>query len=184
MSELTRISSETKTAMGKAVENTRRELATLRGGKANPSMLDTIKVDAYGQAMALSQVASVSTPEPRLITIQPWDKGLAPAIEKAIQTSELGLNPSNDGTVIRVPVPQLTEERRRELVKVVKKLAEEGRIAVRHARADALAKVKKVEHVSDDEKHSEDKQIQSIHDDFMSQIDELVKGKEAEIMEV
>ena len=184
MTELTKITAESNTAMGKAVENTRRELSTIRGGKASPNMLDTIRVDSYGQHMALNQVASVSTPEPRLLLVQPWDKALIPEIEKAIRASDLGLNPANDGNVIRVPVPQLNEERRRDLVKVVKKLAEEGRIGVRHARTDALHRVKKVEHVSDDDKHHEDKEIQRVHDDHIAQIDDLVKLKEQEVMEV
>ncbi len=184
MSELAKITAETRTAMSKAVENTRRELSTIRGGKASPNMLDTVRVDSYGQFMSLNQVAGVSSPEPRLIMVQPWDKGLIPAIEKAIRESDLGLNPSSDGNVVRVPVPQLNEERRRDLVKVVKKLAEEGRIGVRHARTEALHKVKKVEHVSDDEKHHEEKDIQSVHDEHIAQIDELVKHKEQEVMEV
>jgi len=184
MNELAKITSQTKTAMGKAVENSRRELSTIRGGKASANMLDTIRVDSYGQQMSLNQVAGVSTPEPRLILVQPWDKGLILEIEKAIRNSDLGLNPANDGNVIRVPVPQLNEERRRELVKVVKKLAEEGRIAIRHARTDALHHLKQVEHVSDDDKHHEEKDIQRTHDEHIALIDELVKHKEQEVMEV
>jgi ribosome recycling factor len=184
MSALSEVTKEGKTSMKKAVENTKRELATIRSGQATPSLLDTIRVDAYGQSMPLNQVGSVAAPEPRLLTVQPWDKGLIDAIEKGIQSSELGLNPSNDGTIIRIPLPQLTEERRKELVKVVRKLAEEGKIAVRHGRTEAIARAKQVEHVSqDDERHTE-KEIQKLHDDAIELLDKLVKAKEVEIMEV
>ncbi len=170
--------------MSKAVESTKRELSTIRSGKATTSLLDTVRVEAYGQHLPLNQVASVGAPEPRLLTVQPWDKSLLQVIEKAIRSSDLGLNPATDGTMLRVPLPPLNEERRRELIKVVHKLAEEGRIAVRHARTDAIAKSKKLDHVSDDEKHRMDKDIQKLHDDAIHQIDALVKGKEQEIMEV
>ncbi len=184
MSMLSEVTKDAKAAMKKAVENTKRELATIRSGKATTSLLDTIRVDAYGQSTALNQVGSVAAPEPRLLSVQPWDKGLIGAIEKAIQSSDLGLNPSNDGTIIRIPLPPLTEERRKELVKVVRKLAEEGKIAVRHGRTDAIARAKKVEHVSqDDERHAE-KDIQKFHDDAIEQLDQLIKAKETEIMEV
>ena len=184
MSMLPEVAKDAKVAMKKAVENTKRELATIRSGKATTSLLDTIRVDAYGQATPLNQVGSVAAPEPRMLTVQPWDKGLIDAIERAIQSSELGLNPSNDGTIIRIPLPPLTEERRKELVKVVRKLAEEGKIAIRHGRTEAISQAKKVEHVSkDDERHTE-KDVQKIHDDAIEQIDQIVKAKEAEIMEV
>ncbi|MGH7754224.1 MAG: ribosome recycling factor, partial [Gemmatimonadales bacterium] len=163
---------------------TKRELATIRSGKATTSLLDTVRVEAYGQQLPLNQVASVSAPEPRLLTVQPWDKTVAPAIEKAILTSELGLNPANDGTLIRIPLPPLTEERRKELVKVVHKLAEEGRIAIRHARTDAIAKTKKVEHISEDDQRRSEKEVQKLHDDAMKQVEAIVKSKEHEIMEV
>lgn len=184
MSELSDITKRVKEQMRKAAENTRRELATIRSGKATTSLLDTIRIEAYGQQMSLTQIASVAAPEPRLLTVQPWDKSLVGEVERAIQSAELGLNPANDGTVIRIPIPQLTEERRKELVKIVRKLAEEGKIAIRHSRTDGLNKVKKVEHVSDDDKHHEDKEIQKVHDDAIRQTDELVKAKEEEIMEV
>ncbi len=184
MSTLSEVTKEAKASMKKAVENTKRELATIRSGKATASLLDTIRVDAYGQPMPLNQVGSVAVPEPRMLTVQPWDKGLIDAIERAIQSSELGLNPSNDGTIIRIPLPPLTEERRKELVKVVRKLAEEGKIAVRHGRTEAISRAKKVEHVSkDDERHTE-KDVQKLHDDAIEQLDQLVKAKETEIMEV
>jgi len=171
-------------AMHKAIENTRREFATIRSGKATTGLLDIVRVEAYGQHLPLNQVATVSAPEPRLLTVQPWDRGLMQAIEKALQSSDLGLNPANDGTIIRVPLPPLNEERRKELVKVVHKLAEEGRIAIRHARTDAIAKVKKAEHVSEDEKRRTDKEVQKSHDDAIHEVEALVKAKEQEIMEV
>jgi ribosome recycling factor len=181
---LQEIERHAREAMQKAVENTRREFSTIRSGKATTSLLDTVRVEAYGQQMPLNQVASVSAPEPRLLTVQPWDRGLMAAIEKALQSADLGLNPSNDGTIIRVPLPPLTEERRKELVKVVHKLAEEGRIAIRHGRTDGLHKVKKVEHVSDDDKRRAEKDLQKLHDDGIHEIEALVKAKELEIMEV
>lgn len=184
MNELADIKKNAKDSMRKAIDNTKRELASIRSGKATTSLLDTIRVEAYGQQMPLTQVASVSAPEPRLLTVQPWDRGLIQPIEKAIQASELGLNPANDGTILRIPLPPLTEERRKELVKVVRKLAEEGRIAIRHGRTDGISKAKKVEHVSDDEKHHAEKEIQKLHDDAIASIDAIVKAKEEEIMEV
>ena len=184
MSTLPEVKKEAKASMKKAVENTKRELATIRSGKATTSLLDTIRVDAYGQPTPLNQVGSVAAPEPRMLTVQPWDKGLIDAIERAIQSSELGLNPSNDGTIIRIPLPPLTEERRKELVKVVRKLAEEGKIAVRHGRTEAISRAKKVEHVSkEDERHTE-KDVQKLHDEAIDQLDQLIKAKEVEIMEV
>lgn len=184
MSELKTIEKQAKDQMAKAVDNTQREMSTIRSGKATTSLLDTIRVDAYGQSMPLTQVASVGAPEPRMLTVQPWDKGLMQSIEKALQSSDLGLNPSNDGTMIRVPLPPLTEERRRELVRVVHKLAEDGRIGVRHVRTDALHHIKKVEHVSEDDKRRAEKNVQKLHDDGIAKIDGLVQGKEEEIMEV
>jgi len=170
--------------MDKAVDAVKRELSTVRTGKATTALLDLVRVDAYGSEMPLTQVASVAAPEPRLLTIQPWDKGLVKAIEKAILASDLGLTPANDGTVIRVPLPPLNEERRRELVKVVHRFAEEGKVAVRHARTEAIARIKKTEHVSDDEKKHAEKELQKAHDDHIRMVDDAVKTKEAEIMEV
>jgi len=177
-------SKQARLAMDKAVEAVRREFSTVRTGKATTSLLDLVKVDAYGSEMPLNQVASVATPEPKLLTIQPWDKSLLKAVEKAILASDLGLTPSNDGNIIRLPLPPLTEERRRELVKVVHKFAEEGRVAIRHARTEAISRIKKTEHVSeDDQKHAE-KDIQRLHDDHLKLVEEAVKAKETEIMEV
>jgi ribosome recycling factor len=175
---------QAKQLMDKAVEAVKREFSTVRTGKATTALLDLVRVDAYGNEMPLNQVASVSTPEPKLLTVQPWDKSLLKAIEKAILASDLGLTPSNDGNLIRIPVPALTEERRKELVKVVHKLSEEGRVSIRHARSDAINKIKKTEHVSDDEKKHAEKDAQKLHDEHMKLVDEVVKAKEAEIMEV
>lgn len=170
--------------MHKAVEGTKRELAGLRSNKASTALLDTIRVEAYGNSVPLNQVGLVAAPEPRLLTVQPFDKGLTQAIDKALRESDLGLNPQAAGNLIRIPLPPLSEERRKDLVKVVHKLAEEGRVAVRHGRTDALHKIKKVEHVSDDEKTRAEKEIQKAHDEHIKQIDGLIHGKEAEIMEV
>ncbi|HEV8266398.1 MAG TPA: ribosome recycling factor [Gemmatimonadales bacterium] len=173
-----------KQQMDKSVEAVKREFSTVRTGKATTALLDLVRVEAYGSEMPLTQVASVAAPEPKLLTIQPWDKGLLKAIEKAILASDLGLTPSNDGNIIRVPLPALTEERRKELVKVIHKFAEEGRVAIRHARTETMNKIKKTEHVSaDDQKHAE-KDVQKIHDEHLKLVDAAVKAKEAEIMEV
>jgi ribosome recycling factor len=184
METLQEVTKHAKQQMRKALDNTQREFATIRSGKATTSLLDTVKVDAYGQQTPLNQVGSVAAPEAQLLTVQPWDKGLLGAIEKAIMTADLGLNPSNDGNIIRVPLPPLTEERRKDLMKIVRKLAEEGKIAVRHARTEAISASKKMEHVSDDEKHRTEGEIQKLHDDFIEQVNTLVTAKEAEIMEV
>ncbi len=184
LTTLPEITRHARDAMHKAVESTKRELASIRSGKATTSLLDTVRVEAYGQHLPLNQVASIAAPEPRLLTVQPWDRSLIGAVEKALRTSDLGLNPSNDGSVIRLPLPPLTEERRRELVRVVHKLAEEGRVAVRHARTEAVAQIKKTEHVSEDDKRRAEKEIQKLHDDAIKQVDALLKAKEQEIMEV
>jgi ribosome recycling factor len=173
-----------KQGMDKAVEAVRREFATVRTGKATTSLLDLVRVEAYGSEVPLTQVASVAAPEPKLLTIQPWDKSLLKAVEKAILTSDLGLTPSNDGSVIRLPLPPLTQERRKELVKVIHKFAEEGRVSVRHARTEAIGRIKKTEHVSEDEKKHAEKDVQKMHDDVLKSLDELVKAKEKEIMEI
>ncbi len=138
MSTIPELLKHCRELMGKAVDNTRRELTGIRSGKASTALLDTIRVDAYGSSVPLNQVAMVAAPEARMLTVQPFDKTLAPVIEKAIRDGDLGLNPASQGNIIRVPLPALSEERRKELVKVVHKLAEEGRIAIRHARTDTL----------------------------------------------
>ena len=170
--------------MHKAVENTRREFSGIRTGKATTSLLDTVRVEAYGRHVPLNQVAMVAAPEPRLLTVQPFDKGLTQAIEKAIRDSDLGLNPASQGSLIRVPIPTLTEERRKDLVKVMHKLGEEGRVAVRHARGEAHAKIKKLDKIAEDDKTRGEKDLQKLTDEHIKQIDQLIAAKEAEIMEV
>lgn len=184
MSSIPEILKDCRVAMDKAAESARREFTSIRSGKATTSLLDTIRVDAYGQTLPIAQVASISAPEPRLLVVAPWDKGLASAIEKAIRDSDLGLNPSSQSGAIRVPIPALNEERRRDLVKVVHKLAEEGRIAIRHARTHARELTKKLDKVSEDDKKHADKDLQKLHDDHMAKLEDLLKVKEAEIMEV
>lgn len=175
---------ECRVQMDKAIESSKREFQSIRSGKASPSMLDTVRVEVYGTQMALNQVASISAPEPRVIIVTPFDKGQIKVIEKAIRESDLGLEPSTQGNVIRVPLPMMNEQRRKELVKVVHKLAEEGRIAIRHARTAARDQLKKLNGVSEDDVKHAEKDLQKVHDDYMHKIDDLVKHKEAEIMEV
>ena len=170
--------------MDKAIESSKREFSGIRSGKASPSMLDTVRVEVYGAQMSLNQVASVATPEPRVIIVTPFDKGQIKVIEKAIRESDLGLEPSTQGALIRVPLPMMNEQRRKELVKVVHKLAEEGRIAVRHARTVARDHLKKLNGVSEDDVKHAEKDLQKVHDDYISKIDTMIKAKEAEIMEV
>jgi ribosome recycling factor len=170
--------------MAKAVDSTHRELGTIRSGKASPALLDLVRVEAYGAQVPLNQVAMVAAPEPRMLTVQPFDKSLAPVIEKAIRDANLGLNPASQGNLIRVPLPALSEERRKDLVKVVHKMGEDGRIAVRHARTDALSKIKKLEHVPEDDRTRAEKDVQKHTDEHVRKIDDLIKAKEAEIMEV
>ena len=184
MSTIPEITKHAREAMHKAVESTKRELSTIRSGKATTSLLDLVRVEAYGSQVPLNQVGLVSAPEPRLLTVQPFDKALAPAIEKAIREADLGLNPSTQSGTIRVPLPPLSEERRKELVKVVHKLAEEGRIAVRHARTETMSRLKKLEHTSADDEKRAEKDVQKLHDEHIKQIDGLIRTKEAEIMEV
>ncbi len=184
MKTIPEITKHGRELMAKAVDATRRELSTIRSGKASTSLLDLVRVDAYGSQVPLNQVAMVAAPEPRLLTVQPFDKGLTQAIDKAIRDGDLGLNPSTQGNLIRIPLPPLSEERRRDLVKIVHKLAEEGRVAVRHGRTDTLTKIKKLEHISEDDKTRAEKDVQKLTDEHIRQIDEIIKSKEAEIMEV
>ncbi len=184
MTTIPQIIKDARASMERGLEKTKKEFSSIRTGKASASLLDTIRVEMWGQNMALNQVASVSAPEPRLLTVQPFDKGQLQVIEKAIRESDLGLNPSSQGGMIRVPLPSLNEQRRKDLVKVVHKLAEEGRIAVRHGRTEAREKLKKLEKVSEDDVKHAEKDLQKLHDDFMGKIEELTKSKEADIMEV
>jgi ribosome recycling factor len=178
---------EAQAQMDRSIEALRREFNSVRTGKASPALLDTVRVDAYGSKMPLNQVASVSTPEPRMLIVQPWDKGLLNDIEKAIRNSELGLNPANDGNIIRVPIPALNEERRREMVKLLHRIGEDGRIAVRHARQEANKEIKRMqtEHeISEDDARREMDRIQKLTDEHIAKIDVLLKAKEEEVMEV
>ena len=173
-----------RTAMDKGVDSTRREFSSIRSGKASPNMLDTVRVEMYGSMMALNQVAGVSAPEPRVLIVTPFDKSQTKVIEKAIRESDLGLEPSTQGPIIRVPLPSMNEQRRKDLVKVIHKLAEEGRIGVRHARTEARDKVKKLDGIPEDDKKHFEKDLQKVHDDAIKKIEDLIKSKEAEIMEV
>jgi ribosome recycling factor len=184
MMTIQQITKDMRAAMDKGIESTRREFASIRSGKAAPNMLDTVRVDMYGTSMALNQVASVSAPEPRVLIVTPFDKSQAKVIEKAIRESDLGLDPSAQGAIIRVPLPSMNEQRRKELAKIVHKLAEEGKIAVRHARTHAREALKKLQGVSEDDVKHAEKDLQKVHDDYIHKIDDLIKAKEAEIMEV
>ena len=178
---------ESREHMRAAIEAVRHELATVRSGKASTAILDRVRVEAYGSLLPLNQVATVNAPEPRLILVSPYDRSTIGAIERAIQASELGLTPSNDGSLVRIPVPPLTEERRRELVKVTHKIAEDGRIAVRHARQEANHKIKDLEkkgELAADDSRRWQKDVQDRTDESIREIDEALKRKEAEIMEV
>jgi ribosome recycling factor len=178
---------DAKQRMDTSLETVRRELATMRTGRASVAMLDGIRIDYYGNPTPLNQVANLSTPDPTLITVQPWDMQLVGAIEKAIRTSDLDLNPQSDGKLIRVPVPALTEERRKGLVKHAHKQAEEGRVAVRNVRRDANEHLKKLlkdhEIGEDDEKHAI-AEVQKLTDQHIERINELLKAKETEILAV
>ena len=178
---------ETETKMEKAVESTKDKFASIRAGRANVSMLDGITVDAYGAPSPLSQIGTLSAPEARLLTIDPWDKSLIPAIEKAIQQANLGLNPSNDGRIIRLSVPELTEERRKEYVKMVRKEAEEGKVAIRNIRKDVNNKLRKSEkdsEITEDELKSGEDSVQKLTDKFTKLVDEALDKKEKELTTV
>jgi ribosome recycling factor len=182
-----RIYADTEENMGKALEAMRKEFASIRTGKATPSLLDGIKVDYYGTMTPLSQVANISAPDGRLLVIQPWEKKLIPEIVKAIQKSDLGLNPQSDPNVVRLPIPPLTEERRKDLVKVAKKVAEEGKVAIRNVRRDsndAFKKAEKDKEISEDESRKGQDRVQEITDDHIEKIEEMLKKKEQEIMEI
>jgi ribosome recycling factor len=173
--------------MDKSIEATRSELNSVRTGRASAALLDRIHVDYYGQRTPLRQLATINVPEPRLLTIQPFDPSSLKSVERAIQESDLGLTPSNDGKTIRLPIPQLTEERRKELVRYVRQLAEEGRVAVRNVRRDTIHQLKDLAGGGDvgaDEEHRAEDRVQKLTDEHTKAIDELLKHKEAEIMEV
>ncbi|MEO8031490.1 MAG: ribosome recycling factor [Gemmatimonadota bacterium] len=184
MSTIPELARHARETMTKSVESTRREMSGIRTGKATTSLLDLVRVEAYGSMVPLNQVGMVSAPEPRLLTVQPFDKGLTQAIEKSIRDSDLGLNPATQGGLIRVPIPSLNEERRKEMVKLMHRLAEEGRVAVRHSRGDVIGKIKKLEKISEDDKARAEKDVQKFTDEHIKQIDQMIAAKEAEIMEV
>jgi len=176
---------EAKARMEEAVEALRREFATVRTGKATPALLDTVKVDAYGSKMPLNQVASVSTPEPSLLVVQPFDKTLLPDIERAILTADLGFNPANDGNIIRIPVPPLNEERRKEFAKLLHHMAEDGKVSLRQARKIGNDEVKlamKEHESSEDEGRHQMDEIQKLTDNCSTRIDEMLEKKEKEVM--
>ena len=173
--------------MEKALEALRRDLATVRTGRASPGLVEHLKVDYYGAATPLNQLATISTPDARLITIQPWDRGSIGAIEKAILKSDIGLNPSNDGTLIRLAIPQLTEERRRDIAKQVRKRAEDARVAVRNIRRDAHENIRRLEHeheISQDDLHRAETELQKLTDDHIKEIDKVGHEKEEEVLAV
>ena len=178
---------EANRRMDKSVEATAHEFNTVRTGRASAALLDRIQVEYYGQKTPLRQLATINVPEPRLLTVQPYDPSSMKGIERAIQESDLGLTPSNDGKVIRLPIPQLTEERRKELVKVVRHLAEEGRVVIRNVRRDVMHDLKELVRegeVGDDEERRAEDKLQKITDDHVARVGELLKRKEEEIMEV
>jgi ribosome recycling factor len=173
--------------MGKSVESTNHEFASVRTGRASPALVDRVVVDYYGAPTPLRQLATISAPEARLLSIQPYDKSAIKFIEKAINESDLGLNPSNDGNVIRLAIPELTEERRRELVKVARHIAEEGRVAIRNIRRDVmhdLRELKEAGETGSDDEHRAEVELQKLTDEKVGELDHLLKGKEEEILEV
>ncbi len=181
------VEEEAKDAMDKAVRSLRAELQKVRTGRASTALLDGVTVDAYGSPTPLNQVANLMTPDPKLIVVSPYDKSIIGAIEKAILASDLGLTPSNDGKVVRIPIPPLTEERRKELVKQIHKTSEHHKLGVRDARREALAMLKELEadgSVPQDDRHREEKKIQKLTDDHVKKIDEMCSQKEEELLQV
>src|SRR5438046_2880984 len=178
---------ETKPRMEAAIDDVRRKLATVRTGRASVSLLDTVIVDYYGTPTPLNQIASVHVPEPQMLTVQPWDQTQIGAIEKAIRSADLGLNPSNDGKLVRIPIPPLTEERRKQLAKQVHEIAEEHRTAIRNIRRDSNDRLKKMlkdKAISEDNERDGLEQIQKLTDSYITKIDELASSKEHELMSV
>ncbi|AEI13717.1 Ribosome-recycling factor [Flexistipes sinusarabici DSM 4947] len=176
-----------KKQMKKTLEHYRDELRSVRTGRASVTMFDNVKVNYYGTPTPVSQVATLQAPDARLVTIQPWDPNMIAEIEKAIQSSNMGFNPSNDGTIIRVPIPQLTEERRKEIMKMVKKMSEEAKIAIRNERRSGNEDIKKLEkekEISEDDAKKALEQIQNLTDEYIDKIDELTSKKEDEVMQI
>jgi ribosome recycling factor len=169
--------------MNKSVDSTRNDFTSLRTGRANPSLLDRVVVNYYGAPTPLKQLAAIGAPEPRLLTVTPFDKGAMKEIEKAISDADLGFNPANDGNLIRLPVPELTEDRRKDMVKLARKMAEDGRIAIRNIRRDAITEIKNGDETEDEVRRAE-ADVQKVTDEYIAALDSALKGKEAEIMEV
>jgi len=184
MSSIQQILKDARASMDKDIAHIKHEFSSVRSGKATPNMLDTVRVEMYGQQMALNQVATINAPEPRVLIVTPFDKSQIKIVEKAIRESGLCLEPSAQGGIIRVPLPMMNEQRRKELVKVVHKYAEDGKVAIRHARTHAREAFKKLAGVSEDDVKHAEKDVQKLHDDYIHKVDELIKAKEAEIMEV
>jgi ribosome recycling factor len=184
MATTQQILKDARAHMDKAIDSVKHEFASVRSSKATTNMLDTVRVEVYGTLMMLNQVANVAAPEPRLLTVTPFDKSQIKVIEKAIREAELGLDPVTQGAMIRVPLPQMNEERRRDLVKIVHKFAEEGRISIRHWRTEGRDRLKKLDGVSEDDVKHAEKDLQKVHDEYIGKIDALMKAKEHEIMEV
>jgi len=181
------ISQETELLMEEAIETVRRRLSKIRTGKASPAILDGIRVDYYGSPTPLNQLASVAAPEPRLLTVKPFDRSGINDIDKAIQASNLGLNPTNDGMMIRIQIPELTEERRIEMSKLAREVGEDGKVAVRHARQDGNDELKKQQKdgtISEDEFHGDKTEIQKLTDRYCEEVDTIVAAKEKDIMEI
>ena len=178
---------EYKRKMSKTIEVLKNQYATVRAGRANAAVLDQISVEYYGVDTPLNQVGTISVPDPRTITIQPWDNSLLKGIEKAIQTSDLGINPQNDGKIIRLSFPQLTEERRKDLVKQVKKYAEDGKVAIRNIRREAMddfKALKKAGELTEDDLKNAEKELQKLTDDFIKEVDKVTEAKEKELYEI
>ena len=187
MSDCASIHAETDDRMNKTIDSLKKDLSRIRTGRASPALLDGITVDYYGSPMPVNQVATVSTPDPRTIAIQPWEKTMVPVIEKTILASDLGLNPQSDGTIIRLPIPALSEDRRKELVKNCKKIGEDKKVAIRNIRRDGNDKLKKGEkdkEITQDEQKKEQDEIQKLTDKYVKQVDELLALKEKEILEL
>ena len=187
MSAIDDFLADAKRRMDRSIEATHQEFNSIRTGRASPGLLDRINIDYYGTPTPLRSLATVAAPEPRLLTVQPFDPGSMKSIERAIQESDLGLTPSNDGKVIRLPIPALTEERRKELVKVVRRVGEDGKVAIRNVRRDVMQHLRDLVvkgEVGDDEERRAEQQVQKLTDEHTKSIDDLLKVKEAEIMEV
>src|SRR5215213_9569832 len=186
MSEIVDLTAAERRMQG-ALDSVRREFSTIRTGRANPAILDRIEVEAYGSRMPLKSVANIGVPEPRLLTVTPFDPSTLKNIERAIRDSDIGLNPQNDGKILRLPIPELTEERRRELIRVARHMAEEGRVSVRNVRRDELRDVhelRKEGEISQDDEHRAEVELQTLTDDYVKRIDAALADKETELLEV